>query len=158
MRCEGVAAPWTGWWGPSRYIYISTLHTSTIISTISTHQGLPQEEGPSHHRQLRLQAPLPRHLRGHARLHDARHRQVYLIYISTLISTTLSTQAVYRRPDQLYRGRSAGRHTGPLLLDTLHLQRARQVRPSNSLQIFSCIFTNIFARLQISPCCIGGAW
>ena len=107
---------------------ISTyLHISTIISTISTHQGLPQEEGPSHHRQLRLQAPLPRHLRGHARLHDARHRQVYLIYISTLISTTLSTQAVYRRPDQLYRGRSAGRHTGPLLLDTLHLQRARQV-------------------------------
>ena len=104
---------------------ISTI--STIISTISTHQGLPQEEGPSHHRQLRLQAPLPRHLRGHARVHDARHRQVYLIYISTLISTTLSTQAVYRRPYKLYRGRSAGRHTGPLLLDTLHLQRARQV-------------------------------
>ena len=40
------------------------------------HQGLPQEEGPGHHRQLRLQAPLPRHLRGHARVHDARQRKV----------------------------------------------------------------------------------
>ena len=72
------------------------------------------------------------------------------LHISTTTSTTISTQAVYRRPDQLYRGRSAGRHTGPLLLDTLHLQRARQVTPSNSLQIFLCIFTNIFVRLRIS--------
>ena len=80
------------------------------------------------------------------------------IYISTHIYKylQLSTQAVYRRPDQLYRGRSAGRHTGPLLLDTLHLQRARQVRPSNSLQIFLCIFTNIFRK--ITNICIGGAW
>ena len=88
------------------------------------------------------------------------------IYTSThiyIISTTISTQAVYRRPDQLYRGRSAGRHTGPLLLDTLHLQRARQVRPSNSLQISLCIFTNIFVHIykyfcKITNICVGGAW
>ena len=82
----------------------------------------------------------------------ARYIYTYLqfytyLHISSSISTTISTQAVYRRPDQLYRGRSAGRHSGPLLLDTLHLQRARQVTPSNSLQIFLCIFTNIFVRL-----------
>ena len=81
-------------------------------------------------------------------------RYIYSTYLH--ISTTISTQAVYRRPDQLYRGRSAGRHTGPLLLDTLHLQRARQVRPSNCLQIFLCIFTNIFRK--ITNICIGGAW